>query len=256
MHPIQQLREKFGVGEQLEKRLPTEQTPEQKEKERQYFARLKEDRREYVPPKIDLYAQTMDYDIALIKLRKLFAEMLEDERRHRRDFNFRVNYSEAQKAIVYSLLRYFTNNPESPYPLHKGIYLYGECGTGKTRLLRLFEKLTAETIKSFEVVNLTKEIQNAKNHPEFDIIGTLRQGNKCLDEFGFGNDVINDHGNKTHVYDALIYERHLRSQNGKLTHIISNVPIFDAGKFVDFRNVDRFGEMMTPVLFTGETMRK
>ena len=256
MHPIEQLREKYGVGDQLAERLVFEPTPEQREKERQYFALLKEEKREYIPPKIDLYEQTMEYDAALIKLRKLFAEMLEDERAARRNPNFKVNYSDAQKVTVYGLLRYFTNNSESPYPLHKGIYLYGECGTGKTRLMRLFQKLTAETVKSFDMANLTKEIQNAKSHPEFDIIGKLKQGNKCLDEFGFGNDVINDHGNKTQVYDALIYERHLLSQYGKLTHIISNVPIADAGKFVDFRNVDRFGEMMTPVLFTGETMRK
>jgi len=114
----------------------------------------------------------------------------------------------------------------------------------------------AGTVKEFHIINLTKEIQHGKDHQEYDIIGTLKQGNKCLDEFGFGDDVINDHGNKTRVYDALIYERHLRARYGKITHIISNVPIKDAGEFVDFRNVDRFGEIMTEVVFNGDTMRK
>ena len=256
MHPIQELRQKFGVGEQLAERPIFQPTPEQKENERQYFAYLKSEKREYQPEKIDLYAQTMVYQDALVRLRKLFSEMLENERATRRDQNFKVNYSDAQKFAVYGLLKYFTNNPESPYPLNLGIYLYGQCGAGKTRLMELFQKLTVGTIKEFHTINLTKEIQTAKNHPEYDIIGTLKQGNKCLDEFGFGNDIINDHGNKTQVYDAVIYERHLRARYGKLTHMISNVPMVEAGKFVDFRNVDRFGEMMTPVLFTGDTMRK
>ena len=256
MHPIQQLREKYGVGDQLAERPVFEPTPEQQENERQYFARLRQDKEPYIPPKIDLYAQTMIYDDALKRLREMFKTMLINEQQIRRDINFKVNYSDAQKTVVYGLLRYFTNNPESPYPLHKGIYLYGPCGTGKTRLMELFQKLTAGTTKEFTNANLTKEIQNAKDHPEFDIIGTLRQGNKCLDEFGFGNDRLMDHGNETRVYDAVIYERHLRARYGKLTHIISNVPMANAGKFIDFRNVDRFGEIMTEVLFTGETMRK
>jgi len=254
---IQQLRQKFGTTEQLAVSQPAERTPEQntfiQEYSRRVFAERKEQQQR---PKIDLYAQTMQYGEALEKLRKLFADMLTAERHVRRNPEFAVKYNGEQKAVLYGLLRYFINDPESPYPLNKGVYLTGPCGTGKTRLMELFQKLTVGTVKEFHIINLTKEIQHGKDHQEYDIIGTLKQGNKCLDEFGFGDDVINDHGNKTRVYDALIYERHLRARYGKITHIISNVPIKDAGKFVDFRNVDRFGEMMTEVVFNGDTMRK
>lgn len=257
MHHIDELRKRFGTPDQLAARPPTLQTPEQSERIRQYSQRVFAERqRQQTAPKIDLYAPTMEYDIALVKLRALFAEMLQAERNRRRNPEFVVRYNDEQKQVIYNLLGYFTNQPQSLYPLQKGIYIYGPCGTGKTMLMRLFQRLTADTVKAFDIVNLTSEIQNAKDHPEYDIIGTLKQGNRCLDEFGFGDDLIADFGNKTRVYDALIYERHLRSRHGKLTHIISNVPINEAGKYVDFRNIDRFGEMMTPVLFNGDTMRQ
>lgn len=254
---IQELRKRFGVEDQLavDKFFTHEPTPEQLQKQEEYYRQIIEGHKRQPTPKFRQYTQIMTYEEGLQKLRELFAKMLTKERQTRRNPEFTVNYTAQQKEVLYGLLKYFINDPESPYDLQKGIYLYGACGSGKTRLMHLFRELVEGTSREFHIVNLTLEIQSAKDHPEYDIIGTLVQGEKCLDEFGFADDIINDHGNKTRVYDAVIYQRHLRAQYGKITHIISNVPIIESGKFIDFRNVDRFNEMVTPVLFTGDSMR-
>jgi len=254
---IQRLKQKYGTPEQLSAGNTTVTLTDEQAAEnlKAYSRRIAQPPAE-IKPQPREFKQSMQYDEALAKLRKLFAAMLASERTARMNMEFSVPYTPEQKAVTYGLLRYFINDPTSPYPLNKGIYLYGPCGTGKTRLMELFQKLTTGTQKEFCIVNLTREIQNAKDHPEYDIVGTLVTGEKCLDEFGFTDDILNDHGNKTRVYDAAVYGRHIRSRNGKITHIVSNVPIEQAGQYIDFRNVDRLREMVTPVLFSGSSFRK
>jgi hypothetical protein len=247
---IQQLRDRLALPEQVSLFTTEIQIPP-------HIAALPpiERPKEAPKPPIDPYAQIMTFEQGLDRFREIFADAGTKERERRGEPKWKVEYNEQQVQIVKDLVKYFINDPSGPYNIRKGILLYGPPGCGKTQLMKRFQEFAENRPKAFEMSNMKNELGVARETPAYSIVGILSTFNRLLDEFPFTNDLgIVSHGNSYNkTYDAIIHKRH--THENKITHIVTNVPPSEFGKYFEDANASRINGMCNIILFAGTDMR-
>lgn len=202
-------------------------------------------------------AQEMDYDEA----RKKFWAILQLRAAHiamnTGNPEFKWIFDEKQAEQIGHLLRYFINDPDSRYPLTKGLFVYGAPGTGKTEVMQALGRFTEEyeLTKKFELVNMPAVYDSARRGN--DEVATQEQYDRCFDEFGRITGSVLQYGNPIDLNEGIIEARYIRFQRyGQITHLITNATPNSTEKMFSPALYDRIRSMCASVLFEGQSKRK
>jgi len=179
----------------------------------------------------------------------------------------RFKFNENNQDIIYTLLRYFMQDPEfnsyglikKGYSLNKGILLYGDIGVGKSTLFQVLHetgrKLLAYGIKDFwftnySAIKLVQEFMSSANDPLSTFnLKNLSTGRLYLDDLGMEEKA---YGRKE-VGADLLFER---NRNRAKTFATSNLSPSQLAEKYGPRIGDRIIEDFNIIKWTGESLRQ
>lgn len=223
---------------------------------RKYLEQLNAEAKPKRPFTRDL-SQTMDWETArrkvwgMFEMRAAHISQIED-----RDFNWVFDESELQ--IIRNMIRYFINDKSCEWPLTKGLFVYGLPGTGKTEIMRVFERFCMEfnLPKAFQFTSMAETYVKCKSEKGFDPITQNVQLDRCFDEFGLHTGAVMTFGESLDINEAIIEARYKRFRNGgQVTHFISNMTTTEAKEKLSPMIFDRVKQMCTSVYFKGQSKR-
>lgn len=150
--------------------------------------------------------------------------------------------------------------------INKGILLVGNCGTGKTDLMKLFAKNTRLVYFIRESKRIAKEYVDKKDIPEeytepFKLAindpVTFYQplAGMCIDDMG-GEETKNSYGNKANVIADLIEMRYNNKYTGPFLHATSNLTAEQFKQYYGERVISRMRQIFNFVKMPGNDRRK
>lgn len=166
------------------------------------------------------------------------------------------------------VVKYFSGDPTCLLDLHKGIYLFGTVGVGKTVLMEAANlfchtiedrmeqagmKVPNRGFRIFPVEGIVSEIEATKD------LGKLQRyykGEVCLDDIGV-EDPYNHYGKPIDLVANILSERYKNYYaTGQITHATSNLESEKWGARYGERIDSRCSEMFNRVSLIGEDKRK
>jgi len=171
-------------------------------------------------------------------------------------------FDDKNKAVIDQLFKYFIQDSGCKLDLHKGIFICGSVGTGKSSLMQAFSRFTKDNNfeNSFDVVCMRKV------NMEVDASGlsSLKQycsGNRMFDDIALRTKKINSFGTKIMPSDEIIQLMYKRFTKliPRPTHFSSNVDFWnnkELSKIYDERSIDRLFEMCNVVYLGGSSRRR
>lgn len=194
----------------------------------------------------EIQEQYFSHDEAKKIVWRIIKNMLDIEKRE-----FEID--DTNRNIIVNLVRYFNRDVESEYDLNKGILLYGNFGSGKTFLFRVFKHfLEVINKKSFKIVS-TKDIVNEVTASGTEILDKYYTNIFCFDDLGYENSQTKLYGNVITSVEDILFKRHM---NRQLTHGTTNLNQEDLSKVYGERMDSRFNQMFNPILLKGIDRRK
>ena len=172
------------------------------------------------------------------------------------------------EAVFRDLVRYFIGDQQGPYDVHRGIYIFGHFGAGKTILMQAFrdftqlieERLTAATLpftpRTFRfnhAKDIAMEIQRSA------ATESLRQyfgGLRLFDDLG-NEEEKKIYGNDVNAMAEILLARYNAYQNGgPMTHCTSNLAPHECQEVYGDRVGSRVFELFNHVYLDGNDKRK
>ncbi|PNW27233.1 P-loop NTPase family protein [Formosa algae] len=151
---------------------------------------------------------------------------------------------------------------------HKGIFLYGNYGTGKSLFFETLEKVyelyknpkyRVKTIHTIELVDMARrEFANSHQLAPNDksIIENYSRGSILFEDLD-AESKINHFGNIKDIMSELIQLRYFNSRRAKcITHITSNLTLEEVKARYGERVSDRCYEMFNFINLSGDSRRK
>lgn len=233
-------------------------TDEQAQKLAAHVWRVRQEPKTVYIPMRQHKPEPMQYDEArrkfwsILQFRAAAIETLSEQ-----PFEWRFDKVEAE--ILQNLVRYFINDPESSYPLHKGLFVYGEPGTGKTEIVLALQKFcdTHGMEKAFKFTSMSAVHIQTKTDKDFDPVAENIQYDRAFDEFGRHAGAVIRFGDALDINEALVELRYERwKRYGQLSHFIANATPNDVQTLFSPMVFDRIREMCTSVLFPGKSKRQ
>lgn len=169
---------------------------------------------------------------------------------------------EEMKPVLQELTKWFFCIPGGSIPLDKGIYLWGNYGSGKTMLMKAFRLVLNQMHRKVEIphrvfkIAYCKDIiRDRRDNPRLDMSGYF-SGVYCLDDIGFGAQEIKSYGNVINPVEEILHERHKRLlDHGAVTIATSNLKFEEAQQLFDARVADRMYELFFPIQLKGKSFR-
>ncbi|GAB3988028.1 hypothetical protein GCM10028807_09730 [Spirosoma daeguense] len=209
--------------------------------------------------------QVLGFDIACQVIKRTFEIELSRKSKE-------IDLSDEQIVVLENIIRYFIGAPNSPYPLHKGLFLYGGYGVGKTFLFRAMQTLCRiapipdmqfEEISTKTFVTAWKNFKDGKEKKNNPVLQYSR-GNLLLDDLGEEVQKIMSFTNVENPIDELLSERYVAfDRYGQVTHVTTNLGLGDSEnaleeqlvKLYGSRILDRFNDMFEVILLPGDSKR-
>lgn len=166
------------------------------------------------------------------------------------------------KQLVTDLFNYF-NGIEGRYNLDKGLWLYGDIGTGKSSLMHVFSEYLKLDYNGFKV-HICDSISNDYSRAgDLDLYTYNQHGYigrpvwMCFDELGRETVPANHFGTKLNVMQHILHIRYSLWQSARLkTFVTTNCdPLQVEALYGDFIR-DRIREMFNVILLEGTSRRK
>jgi hypothetical protein len=169
------------------------------------------------------------------------------------------------EQVIDNLIAYFTRQQDSVLDLNKGICLFGEIGTGKSTIMKLFSKFTREYKLStqFEFIYMD-DIYSECDSRGLEALNSYKFRRCCFDDIGMrGENDINNFGTKMNPYKELVRRQYNRFSRTipSLSHYTTNIQYHnkdftpDLVKTFGVRELDRFREMCNFVYLGGDARR-
>lgn len=234
-------------------------SPEEIEAESEYWARVFAEK----PARPEMLmcrstAQEMEYDDA----RKKFWGVMQMRASHiavlENNPEFEWIITPELSVILRNLVKYFINDRTSEIPLTKGLFVFGENGTGKTEIMQSFSRFTEANnlTKRFIFGSMSEVYSRARADKDFDPITPNEQRDRCFDEFGRNVGPIIRFGDALDINEAIIEARYNRFRRyGQITHFIANMAPNEAEVKLSPMVFDRLRSMCTSIEFTGKSKR-
>jgi len=183
------------------------------------------------------------------------------------NYERRFEFNENNQNIIYTLLRYFMQDPrlnsygliKKGSSLQKGILIYGDIGVGKSTLFQVLHetghRLLDYGIKDFwftnySAIKLVQEFMSSANNPLSTFnLKNLSKGRLYLDDLGMEEKAF---GRKELVAD-LLFER---NRNRAKTFATSNLSPSQLAEKYGPRIGDRIIEDFNIIKWTGESLRQ
>lgn len=170
------------------------------------------------------------------------------------------NLEDGRKEIYTQMIYYFFNDARFKGDLHKGLFINGSVGTGKSILMKVFKKMnTAGLLPRFKGFNMVCCDDIVRNY-EADGVDALRdywEKNWCFDDLGDENRQALHFGTTRNVMREILTTRY-RSfvDKGHLTFLTSNYDLSEIKNSYGERVEDRFLEMFNNVVLDGKSLRR
>lgn len=253
---LDQLRERQNAAANIAAK---PKTPEQIEVEKQYWAKVFAEK----PAKQGLMicrstAQEMEYEDArrkfwaIMQIRAAHIATLENNP------EFEWIIAPEFGAVLKNLVKYFINDCTSKFPLTKGLFVFGENGTGKTETMQAFAAFTEKynLSKRFVFGSMSEVYSKARADKDFDPITPNEQHDRCFDEFGRTVGPVIRFGDALDINEAIIEARYNRFRRyGQITHFVANMAPNEAEAKLSPMIFDRLRSMCTSIEFTGKSKR-
>lgn len=268
-HDIEQIAAQVAHGMTLEtlregqdkraqgRRYIHDEGPEARERLQQYAAQV------YAPRPVNALnivrrtKQEMSYDDARLHFwRVLIRRAAELSVITGTDFVFQ--FSDEQAAVIRGLLQYFINDPACPYPLNKGVYLYGLRGCGKTEIMQALSTFTTEQklSKAFAFSDLADIYAGARANKNTDPITPMLLSDRCFDELGYEVGAVLLYGDPLDINESIIYQRYEKNRkHGQLTHFVSNHKSGGLAALFSERIMSRMKDLVYSIHYPGEDLR-
>ena len=209
----------------------------------------------------------IEYQEAKKVLYKIFG--LECEKKGRK-----MDYTDNNTAVINKLLSYFTGiqdqsiGDDELLTHKKGIYIFGDTGSGKSLLMRCMSMFCNNmeaafkdarvpfTSRKFKPVECELIIDQVAIDKETDSMAAYYSAEWCFDDFG-SKDTVKIYGNETPVINKIMLRRgNSYDRTGLITHVTSNIPFSKLETIYDERMVGRFNAMFHPIFLDGPNYRK
>lgn len=173
------------------------------------------------------------------------------------------------EALVNTLARYFTNSKEfeaGSFSLNKGILIMGNVGTGKTEIMKYFQK---NKKACYQVLSCPEVANNFSIYrEEFDKIYSIPKENamndstfffqrrmgRCFDDLGT-EEIKNDYGNKKNTMADIIMAIY-QTKDYRHVHITTNLNEEEIEPKYGTRVKSRLREMFNVFVLNGNDRRK
>lgn len=177
--------------------------------------------------------------------------------------NFEVDEFNSKKMNL--ICKYFSND-ETFETIHKGdlskgIFFYGNPGTGKTSTFKIIQNISKIYSRKdlwFPIATTSNVVQefNMDKHKDF-VIKKYTRGNYMFDDLGAEGQANNIHVfGKEEIFIKILESRYnLFISKGIKTHITSNLNISEISKRYGKRVEDRFYEMFNFIEIEGGSRR-
>lgn len=177
------------------------------------------------------------------------------------EFVNEFNIDKENENEIYALSLYFNEKSEfeqfnEHFSIQKGIMLLGGVGTGKTLLMRIFQRYLSLKGKTFAYKHIN-QIANEYIEIGFSAFNRFDAKDLWIDEVGlFDKESVKRYGNNVNVLEELIMHRYDRFVfAGVKTHVTSNLTPAQMQSEYDPRIWSRLKEMCNMIPLTGRDRR-
>ena len=182
-------------------------------------------------------------------------------------YDSQFKFNENNQDIIYTLLRYFMQDPEfncyglikKGSSLKKGILIYGDIGVGKSTLFQVLHETGRRLLHygvkdlwftNYSAIKLVQEFMSSTNNPLSTFnLKNLSTGRLYLDDLGMEEKAFG----KKELCADLLFER---NRNRALTFATSNLSPSQLAAKYGPRIGDRIIEDFNIIKWTGESLRQ
>ena len=149
------------------------------------------------------------------------------------------------------------------YKLSKGLALIGSVGTGKTTIMKTFEKLGTDFYKKhnstmflFKMDSCNKlSIEYQSDQDKRDITNYIH-GSRCFDDLGSEKNVFGSQNLMEQIMEQRYYEQVSKRNLNIKTHLTTNLDFNGLGERYGDRVQDRLKEQCNFIILNSKSFRK
>jgi hypothetical protein len=178
-----------------------------------------------------------------------------------------LHWESDTEMVFHDLVRYFIGDTEGCYDVHRGIYLFGDFGVGKTLLMKSFQEFamlieerlaradvpfTPRTFRFNHCRDIAMEIQRTAGTESLKQYFT---GTRLFDDMG-NEEEKKIYGNDVNAMAEILLTRYNAYQyGGPVTHCTSNLPPHECQELYGDRIGSRVFELFNHVYLDGSDKR-
>jgi DNA replication protein DnaC len=205
------------------------------------------------------FEQEMSYDEA----RKRFWAAMQMQAAHvamrenRPDFEYTIDADLARN--LRAIVKWAINDPTGEIPITKGLFLFGQTGTGKSDMIEVLARFasTYSLAKQFTITQMSDVYTRAREDKDYQPVQDCLHGDRAFDEFGRHTGPVMRYGDPLDISEAVVEARYNRFKRyGQLSHFVANMTPNECSTVFSPVVFDRIRHMCHSIHFTGESRRR